>query len=140
MQGERHGQRRAKRQSGGKEAQEREDQDNCRGAEPEDRGVAAELWEEEIATLNGICALSVSLPYRSSAFERASRKGNRNEEDRRRTGALRMRARRACCWTRLPRDPGGERAARLLRCGAAQGQAGAGCNRRVACHLQGPAG
>jgi hypothetical protein len=54
--GERHGQRRAKRQSGSQEAQEAEDQDNCRGAKPKDRVVATELRfrEEEIATLNNI--------------------------------------------------------------------------------------
>src|SRR5215212_3172823 len=49
-QGDRHGQRRAKRQSGNQETQEGEDQGDCRGTEPEGRGLAADLGyrQEEI--------------------------------------------------------------------------------------------
>jgi hypothetical protein len=45
--GERHGQRRAKRQPGAQETQEAEDQDECVGAKPEDRRVAARLRYRE---------------------------------------------------------------------------------------------
>ncbi len=51
-QGDRHGQRRAKKQSGGQETQKGEDQGYCRSAKSKDRGMAANRRDrqEEVAT------------------------------------------------------------------------------------------
>src|ERR1700710_1449923 len=43
----RHGQGRTKEQSGGQEAQKREDQDHCRDTKPKARGMAARRWVRE---------------------------------------------------------------------------------------------
>src|SRR5437016_3343094 len=58
--GEWHGQRRAEKQSGSQETQEREDQDHCGGAKPEDCGMAAERRQrqEEIADRGSLTRLA----------------------------------------------------------------------------------